>query len=69
MTEVFIGAIKVYQRVGALFSFRSCRFHPSCSQYALDAVRKYGALKGAAKALWRIVRCSPLSQGGHDPVR
>jgi len=68
-TQAFIGTIKVYQRISALFSFRSCRFYPSCSQYAADSVQKYGVIKGVGKALWRILRCSPLSQGGHDPVR
>lgn len=46
----------------------SCRFHPSCSQYALDAVRTHGALKGSLLAGWRVARCSPLTAGGIDPV-
>lgn len=43
-----------------------CRYHPSCSQYAADAVRRYGPLKGAAKAAWRLLRCNPFSRGGVD---
>jgi putative membrane protein insertion efficiency factor len=44
----------------------TCKYHPSCSQYAADALRKHGPLKGAAKALWRVVRCNPWSRGGVD---
>ena len=45
-----------------------CRFIPTCSQYALEAVEKYGAVKGGLLALWRILRCNPLCKGGYDPV-
>jgi uncharacterized protein len=45
-----------------------CRFHPSCSAYAEEAIRTRGALRGAALAAWRVLRCSPLSAGGYDPV-
>ena len=45
-----------------------CRFIPTCSQYALEAVEKYGALKGGLLALRRILRCNPLCKGGYDPV-
>ena len=47
----------------------ACRFVPSCSQYAIEAVTKYGALRGTLLALWRIVRCHPFSRGGYDPVK
>lgn len=46
----------------------SCRYTPTCSNYALDALRKHGAFKGAAMAVWRILRCNPWSDGGEDPV-
>jgi putative membrane protein insertion efficiency factor len=45
-----------------------CRFHPTCSAYALEAIRTHGALKGVALAMWRVARCSPLTAGGIDPV-
>jgi putative membrane protein insertion efficiency factor len=45
-----------------------CRFTPTCSQYALEAVEKYGAVKGGCLALGRILRCNPLCKGGYDPV-
>ncbi|MGZ4353615.1 MAG: membrane protein insertion efficiency factor YidD [Gaiellaceae bacterium] len=44
----------------------TCKYHPSCSQYASDALHKYGFLKGTAKAVWRILRCNPWSKGGVD---
>lgn len=44
-----------------------CRFHPSCSQYFIEAVRKYGAIRGAAKGVWRLARCHPFNPGGYDP--
>ena len=44
----------------------SCKFHPSCSQYALDALRKHGLLRGVLKACWRLLRCHPWSHGGVD---
>ena len=65
---VLLGLIAAYRgTVGRLTGGR-CRFHPSCSAYAQEAVRVHGALKGGALAVWRILRCSPLSSGGPDPV-
>ncbi len=46
-----------------------CRFTPTCSQYALDALDKYGAFKGGCMAAWRILRCNPFCKGGYDPVK
>ncbi|MEZ5357400.1 MAG: membrane protein insertion efficiency factor YidD [Candidatus Zixiibacteriota bacterium] len=48
--------------------FAQCRFHPTCSQYGLDAVRKYGAFKGGWMAIKRVLRCNPFFPGGYDPV-
>ncbi|MBQ7975862.1 MAG: membrane protein insertion efficiency factor YidD [Clostridia bacterium] len=45
-----------------------CRFIPSCSEYAYIAVERYGAIKGGALAIWRLLRCNPLCKGGYDPV-
>ncbi|MEW5914910.1 MAG: membrane protein insertion efficiency factor YidD [Gemmatimonadota bacterium] len=63
-----IGAIRAYQVVLGPLLPASCRFHPSCSEYALEAVRRYGALKGTALAAKRIARCQPFCKGGYDPV-
>jgi putative membrane protein insertion efficiency factor len=65
---LFIGAIRAYQLVISPGLPGRCKFYPSCSQYALDAVRDYGAARGFVLAVWRILRCNPLSYGGYDPV-
>ena len=52
---------------GALFP-TTCKYHPSCSQYAIDALRTHGLLRGSARAAWRLVRCNPWSLGGVDRV-
>ncbi len=52
--------------LGLLTPPGTCKYHPSCSQYALDALRKDGFLKGSAKAAWRVLRCNPWSHGGVD---
>jgi uncharacterized protein len=60
--------IRLYQRfISPLFP-RRCKYEPTCSAYALDAVRSFGALRGSVLAVWRLLRCNPLSHGGHDPV-
>ena len=46
----------------------TCRFYPSCSHYGYQAIYKYGALKGSAMAVWRVLRCNPFNPGGYDPV-
>lgn len=45
-----------------------CKYYPTCSQYGIEAIEKYGALKGSMLAVWRILRCNPFSKGGYDPV-
>ena len=57
-----------YRATAGRLAAGRCRFHPSCSAYALEAVRIHGAAKGSALAAWRVARCSPLSRGGLDPV-
>ena len=74
MKRIILKIIKTYQKTISpnhgviLFGSAAmrCRFYPSCSQYAFEAVSRYGVLKGALKGLWRILRCSPLSKGGVD---
>ena len=60
--------IRGYQRILSPLLPPSCRFHPSCSQYALEAVTRHGALRGGWLAARRLARCHPFHPGGYDPV-
>jgi uncharacterized protein len=59
--------IRFYQRFLSPLLGSQCRFHPSCSRYGIEALRKYGFLRGSWKTIYRIARCNPLHPGGHDP--
>jgi uncharacterized protein len=60
--------IRAYQLTLSPLLGNCCRFEPSCSHYAAEAIRRHGLLRGAALAAWRIVRCNPFCRGGYDPV-
>ena len=62
------GAIHVYRAVFSGWLGGQCRYYPTCSHYAEDAIRHHGALRGSALAIWRIARCNPYGRGGFDPV-
>jgi len=64
--KALITLIRVYQAILSPYLGGQCRFHPSCSEYAIASIRKDGTLKGAAKSFWRILRCNPLNKGGID---
>jgi uncharacterized protein len=66
--RLLLALIRAYQRVLSPALPPSCRFHPSCSQYALEAVGRYGALRGVWLAARRLARCHPFHPGGFDPV-
>lgn len=68
MRKLLIFVIKVYKRVLSPLLPPACRFLPTCSDYAVEAVEKHGALKGTYLALRRVLRCHPLCEGGFDPV-
>ena len=68
MKKVLIRMIRFYQREISPHRTPCCRFYPTCSQYAVEAIEKHGAFKGTFLALWRIIRCNPFSKGGYDPV-
>ncbi len=68
MRSIFLVLIVFYRKCLSPLMPGCCRFVPTCSQYALDAVRQHGAFFGGLLALWRILRCHPLTQGGYDPV-
>jgi uncharacterized protein len=68
MKYLVIGIFKLYQKIISPLTPPSCRFYPTCSHYGIDAVRKYGAIKGTYLAVKRILRCHPFNEGGYDPV-
>ena len=68
MKKLFLFIIKFYRKYISPMKSTKCPYFPSCSEYAMEAIEKYGALKGGALALWRIIRCNPFSKGGYDPV-
>ena len=69
MKKIFIILIRFYQKaLSPLKGAPCCRFHPTCSNYALEAIEMHGAFKGLIMARWRIIRCNPFVKGGYDPV-
>lgn len=68
LKKLFIFLIKFYRKYLSPLKRTKCPYCPTCSTYGLEAVEKYGAIKGGALATWRIIRCNPFSRGGFDPV-
>lgn len=68
MKTVLLAPIRLYQRFISPALPRRCKFHPTCSEYAVQSVRSYGILRGLVLATWRVLRCNPLSHGGVDFV-
>ena len=74
---IVIKFIKIYQKtlsfdhglLSYLFPYGYCRFKPTCSEYAIQVIEKYGFIKGGKKAIWRVLRCNPWNKGGWDPVK
>ena len=67
-SRLFTGLIKVYQYTISPLTGAKCKFYPSCSCYAVDAIERFGALRGAWMGVLRLLRCHPFSRGGYDPV-
>ena len=68
MKRILIGLIKFYRKYLSSLKSTRCPYIPTCSQYGLEAIEKYGAIKGSLLTAWRILRCNPFSKGGYDPV-
>ncbi|MFN3820959.1 MAG: membrane protein insertion efficiency factor YidD [bacterium] len=68
MRSLVIFFLRLYQRMLAPLVGPVCRFYPTCSHYAIEAVEQYGVFKGGGLALWRLLRCGPWSKGGYDPI-
>ena len=66
--RVVIGLARAYQATLSHWLGRQCRFVPTCSQYFIESVQRYGALRGSGRGVRRILRCHPFSRGGYDPV-
>ncbi|MBC7092522.1 membrane protein insertion efficiency factor YidD [Candidatus Bipolaricaulota bacterium] len=66
--RVAVGVVRLYQRGISPFLPRRCRFYPTCSEYAVQALLRHGLLKGGGLALRRLLRCGPWHPGGYDPV-
>ena len=69
IAKLVIFPVRLYQWIISPLIGPRCRFHPSCSNYFIEAVQKKGVIVGAAKGVWRILRCHPLGRGGYDPVK
>jgi putative membrane protein insertion efficiency factor len=68
MSRVLIAFIRVYQYAVSPMLGQRCKYYPSCSNYAVGALREYGVVRGLGMASWRLLRCNPFSHGGYDPV-
>ncbi len=68
MKKVLLSVIRFYRKYISPHLPPMCRYYPTCSCYAIEAIETHGAFKGFLLALWRVLRCNPLSPGGYDPV-
>ena len=68
MKQLLLLLIRFYRRVLSPLKPACCRFYPTCSEYALEAIAEYGAIRGGLLSVWRILRCNPFCKGGYDPV-
>ena len=69
MKKLMLKCIRFYQKyLSCMKGYSTCIYYPTCTQYAIEAIEKYGAIKGGALAAWRILRCNPFAKGGYDPV-
>lgn len=70
--KLLLSLIQFYRSIKQVFfknHLGKCKFTPSCSEYAILAIKKYGVIKGTFLAIWRILRCNPFSKGGYDPLK
>jgi putative membrane protein insertion efficiency factor len=68
VSRVAVAPIRLYQRFVSPALPRRCKYEPTCSAYAMEAIRTHGIWRGMVLAAWRLLRCNPFSHGGHDPV-
>ena len=68
VSRALTAPIRLYQQLISPALPRRCKYEPTCSAYAVEAIRTYGPLRGLVLAVWRVLRCNPFSHGGYDPV-
>ena len=68
MKKLFLALIRFYQKVISPMKPACCRFYPTCSSYAFEAISRFGIVRGGLRVFWRILRCNPFCRGGYDPV-
>ena len=68
MKKLLLKLIRFYQKRISPLTPPACKYYPTCSQYAFEAIETFGVFKGSALAVWRFLRCNPFSKGGYDPV-
>ncbi len=68
MKKILIVLIRFYRKYISPIKGTKCPYFPTCSEYGMEAIEKYGAIKGGFLAIYRIIRCNPFSKGGYDPV-
>ena len=68
-SRILIAPLRAYKRFVSPLLPPACRFHPTCSEYAMEAIGRHGALRGVRMAVWRVLRCHPFVKGGYDPPR
>lgn len=69
MKKILLWLIKFYKiNISPHKQYGCCKYYPTCSQYGLEAIERFGAFKGLGLTIWRILRCNPFSKGGYDPV-
>ncbi len=68
MKKILLAIIGFYRTAVSPYTKPSCKYIPTCSEYGLEAIERFGALKGSVLTIWRILRCNPFSKGGYDPV-
>ena len=68
MRHVLVALVRIYQRYISRWTPPTCRFTPTCSEYAAQALLRYGVVRGSGLAIWRLCRCHPFHPGGDDPV-
>ena len=70
MKKILLACINFYRRhLSSMKGYSSCKYYPTCSEYAKQAVMKYGVIKGCLYSIKRIIRCNPFSKGGYDPLK